>query len=428
MKTVFMIAPYFVPRRRVGSLRPYKFAIHLQSFGWKPVICTIEDSGSELTAAEQKALHGIEILPVNPPFDRTAAPPASGSKDKRDSLMKKAGNWLADWFDRQVPMDSWIFLFRSSYGKILEEARSAEPDLIWSTGDPWSGHWLGHKLSQDLKKPWIADFRDPWTLTDLNLRERSRFSAWADRKLESIFIAAADKVIFTSKSAEASYRDYYELDNKKTATLYNSYYPSEPDRDAQEWQSELDPDKLNLLFFGSFRRLSPVQPIANALEKLDDSDKKKIRVHSFGSLDENDSLLLEKLGLTDLFEVHEKVVPGQAASVLDKADLLLVSTSEDRKNIIPAKLWEYLSTEKPILSITPNPEIGEILEKTGAGIHFSNGDSRQIAEFLSNAIQNKLAGKKLIETNRRPDVISGYSSESTTKDLVRIMEDLLEDG
>jgi hypothetical protein len=81
-------------------------------------------------------------------------------------------------------MDTWVFLFWSAYSKILKEAKNLKPDLIWSTGDPWSGLWLGHKLSKDLKKPWIADFRDPWTLSGLSLRKRSFLSILADKKLE----------------------------------------------------------------------------------------------------------------------------------------------------------------------------------------------------------------------------------------------------
>ncbi|MDZ7682579.1 MAG: hypothetical protein U5J63_12930 [Fodinibius sp.] len=30
MKKLLMVAPYFLPRRRVGALRPFKFAIHLR--------------------------------------------------------------------------------------------------------------------------------------------------------------------------------------------------------------------------------------------------------------------------------------------------------------------------------------------------------------------------------------------------------------
>jgi hypothetical protein len=46
----------------------------------------------------------------------------------------------------------------------------------------------------------VADFRDPWTLTKVNLRERSLFSAGLDREAEKKVVKNADKMIFTSQN------------------------------------------------------------------------------------------------------------------------------------------------------------------------------------------------------------------------------------
>lgn len=428
MKTVFMIAPYFVPRRRVGSLRPYRFAIHLRSFGWKPVVCTIEDQSHEKTDAEQRALKNVEILELKPPFDRTGRTPAISARKKKRNLFSKIADKLAEWLDSQVPMDTWIFLFKGSYGKILEKARAENPDIIWSTGDPWSGHWVGHKLSRDMNKPWVADFRDPWTLSNLNLRKRSRFSARRDRKLEKKFITSADRVIFTSKATERAYQKHYGLDKEKTATIYNSYHPADKTSREAEWDDEINSSKLNLLFFGSFRRLSPAKPVAYALGRLKKEEREKICIHSFGSLETSDKECLEKLGLENQFIVHEKVLPSMASSVFKKADLLLLSTSSERKHIIPAKLWEYLNSDKPILSIAPNPEIGEILEKAGAGVHFDNLQRDAIALFLSAAIQKKEKGEKPVELTRNLETDQEFSPEVTTRQLADLMGELTADG
>lgn len=428
MKTVFMIAPYFVPRRRVGSLRPYKFVAHLKEFGWKPVVCTIEDKAESLTNTEQQILSDIEIFKVTPPFDRTAN--SSGIENNSGDGHDLLSNWtnsLAEWIDQQVPMDTWFFLFRSSYGKILASAKDANPDIIWSTGDPWSGHWVGQKLAFDLEKPWIADFRDPWTLSDLNLRKRSRFSSWADQKLEKKFVNQADKLIFTSRSTEHLYRVHYRLKQEKTSTIYNSYHLADSGGSSgREWDADLSQNFFNILFFGSFRRLSPVTPIARSVAKMEKSARSKIRIHSFGTLPQSDKRELEKSGIIDLFVTHDKVIPEQAQSVLEKADLLLVSTSKERKTIIPAKLWDYLSSAKPILSIAPNPEIGEILEKTGAGVHFSNHQEREIAEWLSASVLKKMNGKLLIRTDHSV-ANEEYSSRHATRQLAQIMNELAPD-
>ena len=425
-----MIAPYFVPRRRVGSLRPYKFASHLPTFGWKPVVYTIGTPHQELTPREKKAMQGVTIREITPPFDRTTDSMHSKSHtntEKRYRFLNKWSDRVAEWFDRQVPMDTWVFLFWSAYAKILRQAESLNPDLIWSTGDPWSGHWLGHKLSGDLEKPWIADFRDPWTLSGLSLRERSWISNRADRKLEKKFISAADKIIFTAQAAEELYKKFYSLNPEKTATIYNSFGDLNSDAAAGKeitWKAGIDDTKLNLIFFGSFRRLSPIKPISEAVAELPHDVQQQIQIHSFGTLEANDKETLDNLGVSDRFTAHEKVVPEMAPLVFARADILLVSTSGERETIIPAKLWEYMISDTPILSITPNPEIGDILKETGAGIHFHNSRTKDIAGVLKRAVEQKLKGEPVLDIERNPDQIEQYSAKNGTRKLAQIMDTL----
>lgn len=427
MKTVLMIAPYFVPRRRVGSLRPYKFVKHLQSFDWKPVVFTIGSANTELTDTEKRALQGVQVNHITPPFDRTTGKSEGSDVELDPRVWAEWSDWIAEWFDRQVPMDTWIFLFWSAYSKILKQAESLAPDLIWSTGDPWSGHWLGHKLSKELKKPWIADFRDPWTLSGVSLRERSWFSNRADRKLEKKFISAADKIIFTAQAAEESYKKTYSLKPDKTATIYNSFdYPelTDPVNKNHKWKAEIDDSKLNLIFFGSFRRLSPIDSIAKAVAELSASVQKQLRIHSFGTLEPEDKETLNKLGISEQFVTHKKVVPELAPAVFGRADILLVSTSGERNSIIPAKLWEYMISDKPILSITPNPEIGGILKKTGAGFHYHNDETNKIAALLERAAENKFKGEPVLNIERKPDQIKQYSAKNNTRKLAQLMDRL----
>ena len=425
-----MIAPYFVPRRRVGSLRPYKFTTHLQRFGWKPFIFTIGSTNSNFSEIERTSLEGVEIHRINPPFDRTSgSQPITEPKDT-GGIVSEWSHSLADWFDRQIPMDSWILLFRGAYSKILKEARSIDPTLIWSTGDPWSGHWVGHKLSNDLNKPWIADFRDPWTLSGLSLRNRSAFSNKIDRYLEKKFIHEADKVVFTSKATERLYSDHYSLESAKTDTVYNSYNDYDLDiNNAGDTTNELtiNKEKLNILFFGSFRRLSPAKPIAEALAGLPSDIRNEIRIHSFGQLMDDDRQFIDARNVEYCFKTHKKVLPERAPLIFAQADVLLVSTSSERESIIPAKLWEYLTSDKPILSIAPNPEIGKILEETGAGVQIAGSKTDKISDLLQMMVKKKKEGQPLFGTERDLNAIEQYSSENTTRKLAQIMNTLAGD-
>ncbi len=421
-----MIAPYFVPRRRVGSLRPFKFAIHLKQYGWNPTILTIKDSKNKLSEQERTLLDGISIIEITPPFDRTVKQ-GNTFNEKNKTSSKSLSATVSNWFDKQIPIDSWMMLFRFKYNSIRKNVQQINPDLIWSTGDPWSGHWLGYKLSKNLSKPWIADFRDPWTLSDINLRDRSSFSSKRDSLWEKKFVQNANKLTFTARSTEKLYKDHYSL-HAKTDTIYNSFDDTISEK-SKSWEVDFDDKYLNILFFGRFRRLSPAYPIIKALHNLSSKNTdalKKIRIHSFGEMEPEDVHWVEKYELKDQFINHKPVLPQQGTSVLNKADLLLVSTNEKRKYIIPAKLWEYIQVDKPILSIAPNSEIADILEETGTGIQFPPQNISEIAQYLIECVESKkqLFSNKGYSSKKRVK----FTAQYTAKQLSKIMDELTVDG
>ena len=427
MKTVLMIAPYFIPRRRVGALRPFKFAIHLQSFGYQPIVITIGDPESRLTELESQLLQDIPVVEIEPPFDRTTSGnTTTKKKEKSDSP-------ILDWVDKNTPVDSWIYLLMWRFREMKKKAREIDPDLVWATGDPWSGLWLGEKISRSLSKPFVADFRDPWTLTDVNLRKRSQFSMGIDKEIEKRVINNADRVVFTSGLTKKKYVDHYKLPDTKTKTIYNSYdYTLLKSMEDETWGERLNPDYLNIIFFGRFRRLSPVTPIARALRELkrmSPEDASYIHIHSFGNPDSENLNLIRDFGLEKNFIFHDPVVPEKMVPVLKSADILLLSTNMDRREIIPAKLWDYLAVKVPIFSIVPNPEVGNIIMKSKAGIQVHPGEKMEIAELLQSFAQAKRDDESLLLSPEKeiPDR-NIYEAKHTAGELASIFDDLLENG
>ncbi len=422
-----MIAPYFVPRRRVGAQRPFKFVIHLRDYGYEPVILTIGTPGAAMTENEKEMLEGIEIISVGAPFDQTVKKPS-----KKGEKKSKLGQDLLDWIDKQTPMDSWIFLFLARYFSIKKNVTQVQPDLIWATGDPWSSLWLGEKLSKSLEIPFIADFRDPWTLSNLPLRNRSSFSEGIDMEIEKRIVQSADKLIFTAMLTEYLYSDFYNLPEDKTATIYNSYANTISDTEVDEWDAEIDPGNLNMIFFGQFRRLSPVKSIVKALKILQNKNheaSKRIKIHSFGLPDEQNMNRIKDAGLLQNFTFHEPVEPEKKDQVLKHADILLLSTDEKREEVIPAKLWDYLSVHTPIFSIAPNPEVADIIMRSKAGVQVHPGEKMEIAALLESfSIEKANRSNSLFMPETILPDRGIYEAKQTTKQLASIFDEVLEDG
>lgn len=420
-----MIAPYFLPRRRVGSLRPFKFAIHLRDFGWEPHIITIASDG-KLTAKEQRLLQDIPIYTLNPPFDRTNR---SGSQQQKSSSENdQNSSSIADWIDRNFPVDTWLPFFRLKYGRIKRIARKVNPDALWSTGDPWSAHWVGKKLSAMLPDLfWMADFRDPWTLSETDLKQRSSFASVIDQEIEHSWIRKASVLCFTTDRTRQLYENNYADLNLNTTTIYNTFdralFNEEEDRSVQ---LNFVDEKLNLVFFGRFRRLSPARPVADILHLIkqqNPSAAEKIDVHSFGSLSESDRRYLKQKNIEANFVIQDPVPVELGLQVLDQADILLLSTDPEREYIIPAKLWDYLSANRPILSVAPNPEVGTIIEQTKTGIHYNWQKRKIVADLLTKCVSAKEEGKPLpIPFAPDQQKINQFSAKSATQKLVTTIE------
>jgi glycosyltransferase involved in cell wall biosynthesis len=423
MRKVLLVAPYFPPRRRVGAVRPFRFAAGLSENGWSTAVLTLT-SGGELTTLEKKRLQQVQRIEVGSPVDRTTV--SHGKSEKSATL----ADGLASWIDRQTPADTWIYLFLIHYRNIRRRVKQIDPDIIWATGDPWSGLWLGKKLAVDLNLPWIADFRDPWTQTDMNLRQRSLFSERMDRRIESDVIRKANHVVFTSRTALEKYQQVYPELTKKGRVIYNSFGTDQTETDVRNLQ--LPAEQFHLMFFGRFRRLSPVGSVINVLSELRAKQPellKTIRIHSFGQPDDVETDIIESSGFSSNFVVHDPVPPEMSLHMLDQADLLLVSTHPQRENVVPAKLWEYLASGKPVLSLVPNKEVGEILRETGKGTNFLPDQTTQTGDYLNTVIRRKMSGEDVFsqEENRYRDIISSYSSDAAVQKLSELLETLLAD-
>lgn len=428
MKNIVLLAPYFLPRRRVGVWRPFKFAIHLKEFGWKPHIVIIKAEGT-LTDKEQQLLADVSVYSIPPPFDFTDKSESSRSiPDKTSSKERKGTDQLsaaAKFVDRHFPVDTWLPLFMLKQRYVKQVISNINPALIWSTGDPWSSHWLARQMAAKFQLPWIADFRDPWTLGEVNLKERSGFSSFFDRYLEKQVVKNASLLTFTAKATETLYREYYHKYNFEAATIYNSFDPALYERFDNE-KELFDSSFLNVIFFGSFRSRCPAESFIEVLKKIGQYAKeeaKRIRMYSFGPLNKSDKEKAKGAGVLNQFRQLDPIPPEKALQYLKNADVLWLNTKTELKNVVSAKLWDYLATQKPVISLSSNDETAKILNETGTGIQFKTEQTEKAANVLKECLRYKKKGQETTSIpffNPDKKRIASFNSYHSTRRLVKL--------
>lgn len=418
---VLLIAPYFPPRRRVGSIRPFRFVTYLKELGWSPAVICIKEEKRSLTEKEIKVLEGVPLLQVGIPFSK------KNDLQKRDSTKKFS---LSEFIDNRFPLDTWLPLFIKEKKNILDFSRNFNPDLVWSTSDPWSANYLAAKVSKVLNTPWVADMRDPWTLCNIRYKSRKWPATIVDKKFERKIMQEAGYITFTAKATEKKYTQDYPVIKNKTKTIYNSFDRSFYESDVTSHTLELPKEKLNILFLGKFRELSTATDILRVLETLQENDPEKLKsvyIYSFGDLVGEDLEYVNKLDLEDHFKTISMVPNEKVINLANQFDLLLLSTHPERNDIVPAKLIDYLICKPPVFSLAPNNEVGEIVEKTKIGVHFIGNERNEAADFLAECVSLKQSNKELPYQGISNQVeINNFNAKQTTLQLVDIFKKLIE--
>jgi hypothetical protein len=430
-KSVLMISPYFPPRKRVGSLRAFKFAKYLKDYGYAPVILSLDTPNEMLTEQELYALSGSSLYQFTNPFDQTVRRSGSQLIPDKNVQSNKAKNEsdrksISDFIDLWFPIDTWLPVLLPQLAKVSSIIDKHQCKIIWSTGDPWSTHVFARILSNNNDIPWVADFRDPWALCSTRYNERPGIIRRIDSRSESKVLSSASKIIFTAQTTEQVYRDHYPQFENKFETIYNSFDQHTDVPDSTPLENKYS-SKVNLLFFGRFRDLSPAYPLMEILSRISTMNPgilDNVQVSHIGSMRQEDVRYGEKLNVLNIFKQINHISHDKSLSELNKADLLVLSTDPGRFEIIPAKLWDYLPSTTPIFSIAPNPEIREILKSTGRGVSFNPANLEESSEYLTNFIRNRGSEKRMniMSVNN----ISKYSASETTARLAAIFDSLLE--
>lgn len=425
-KTVIIFAAYFPPRRRVGSIRPFRFATKLKELGWKPHVITIKDEKNTLTESEKEALKDIPVFEIQSPIDNTQ--PKKGNKTANSN-----SKGITSFIDNIFPIDTWLPLYWKKWNEIESYIKSVNPDLIWSTSDPWSTNYVAGKMAKKLHIPWVADFRDPWTLCAVRYDKRRWPATHIDRKIENFVLKNADHVTFTAESTLKNYESEYPHIKGKTSVVTNSFIEVGSNEEVS-LDISLDEEDLNILFLGKFRELSNADLILQVLRHLKDLNSElleKIRIYSLAELQGKDSDFARELDLIDTFKTVEPVPFEKVQQLISYFDLMLLSTHSERDDIIPAKLFDYLNSGKPVFSLAPNPEVGFIIEKTGIGTHFLPNEHKQAAEFLSTLVLTKISDGNLVNPGEKQldrAEVNKFEISSTTAALVQIFNSILDNG
>lgn len=414
---ILIVAVNFPPLNKIGSRRIFSFAEYLSAAGHRVTVITSKKTRIDGALNYQpRSSHLYELIEVE--WTRGArnndAPvavvPRASLKSTVDANLRKFNRWLR-WNILGAlfhPYDIW-------YYKALRDerviAKAADADIIVSSYGPAAPFYLASALKKRYPNlVWIADYRDLWS----NIPTEHLLWPFRSiqRQLEQRIISRANGLTCVSRGMATHLR---ELHGPKVPcmVIYNGFEGELAD---QSDAPKVPTGAKTIRHIGTiYPGLRNPKPLFEALEEIHSTWK----IEFIGP---NTELLVGSLPtspLRDRIELQSPVPPDQALRLMETADVLLLleSTVGQSAGTLTAKVFEYMQTGRPILAIgiTPDSELGTVLEKYGAG-YVVEDDVNQIIENL-----------KMIESQpKKSDAVyvSTFSRSNQAKQLLEYMYEL----
>ena len=307
----------------------------------------------------------------------------------------------------------------------LRQLRRQPAQVIVSTYPIASAHLIGYWLHRLTGIPWVADFRDPMAQPGYPADPlKKRVFEWIERKA----VKHCARIVFTSPGAETFYRQKFpEAPDRLWAVIPNGFDEALFARVlADATPTERAPGApVQLLHSGViYPEERDPRPLFEALGRLKrqgkiDAATLRLRLRATGH-DSRYQPLLAQLDIEDIVELAPPILYQAALREMLEVDGLLLLQADGCHYQIPAKAYEYIRANRPILALThPSGDTGQLMQQVGLGPIAPLDDSEAIAAALQAFVRTI---RNQDQVSLEDSVICGYSRQHQA----RIFADVLE--
>ncbi len=401
LKKILILAYDYPPNPSVGAQRPAAWMRYLPGHGLQPVLVTRHWEPPFRQASDT-------LRPANGPICREED--ARGAvvirvpfrPNLRDRLILRFGTErlaglrkALSFFYAIAPFFSSFFDEKAGIYRAAEELiRKEAPALIIATGEPFVLFRYAAKLSKKYGIPWVADYRDAWSL-NYSMRHSGRGRRWLYQYLyppiERSVVRSAASVMTVSP---ALCRELGDFLGRKLHLLPNGF----PEEIADIPPEARDPQApFTLAYAGSLYDHQRVEVFLSGLRKflrhapsgaenlqvffygLNYNPRQRDRVRNF------DPALRKYLRLSDRLPYRELIAK------LKNADLLLLFANEKIDGSC-MKIYDYVALGKPVLvAVNDHGSIASVIRDTGAGYLCENEEdvSRALEAAFSEYVRKE---------------------------------------
>lgn len=411
-RRVLIVCYYFPPMGLAGVRRPLALFNKLPDYGYQPDILTVKPV--TYFVYEPHLLEGLDNARIH----------RSGSSDpqrlmwllgKRTVTPAMAGP--ARTISSNVFPDSkkgWVRPAVNLGRTLIENYRY---DAIISTSPPISAHLIARKLAGEFKLPWLADFRDFWTMDRIEDQyDRPSLIKKGQELLGQITTSASEITGVNEQIVEYLGRG---------ETIRNGF-------DAERvklWRTESDHDRFLIGVPANQvgkANLDPLWKLLASLGQADPSVYKRIGLLQVGVMAPDQFTAQARNVSSDLqVECLGYLKGDEYLNQLSRASAIYVGLTDDMADsIVPSRIYELLASGRSLLAYCrPESELARLIEDNRCGLSFTNETIRPAVERLTTLLE--LHTTNQLSISPLPEFVQEFSTDKMTEKFAKILDRII---
>jgi len=401
---VLFITLHFPPSRDIGAHACEQIGRYFPLYGWDPVVLTrpkrlIESADPNHRRVFPGTIVEAGLLPHPLSIYRKlkhvlrgrGGSDSPGDEKLNQQQPGRLRRWVLSLLHMPDVYTGWLVPATITG---LRTIRREQLTHIFSSGPYWTNHLVGLMLARLTGLPWTVHYRDPWNQVPQS-KAVSALSATVERWLERRVIARADSVVCVTDTHTRLLRQIFaDLPPDKFVTIPNGYDEAEWERsESLSLQAKTSNHKRFVIAYagGFMMGTRSPRPLFRALKELIEAralDPDHVRVELYGNCDVAEGIrvtdMASEYGLNELVHVGPSLSRPETLQRVASSDLLLL-LAEGWALQIPGKTYEYLRAGRPILALTSEGALADLLRRTGGAWVAEPGDDAAITRAVREA-------------------------------------------
>ena len=421
MKKILIISPHFPPSNLAAVHRSRLFAHHLPSFGWQPIILTVDEKYYE------------EALDYN--LEKLLPPGLRIEKVKAFNVTKP-----------RLIGDTGLRGFFQLYKKAKQLILAEKIEFLYIPIPSFYSALLGRWLHSSTKIKYGIDYIDPWVHTfpgSNKIFSRHWFSTSIARLLEPI---AVKKAVLITGVAAGYYEGVLQRNPHLMQQAVVGAMPYGGEKTDHEKLAGLNIEpilfkketgKITLVYAGAMlpKAYQPLEAIFKSIQQ-NPATFKNVRFIFIGTgkrpndpASFNIRPLAEKYGLwpTTVFEYPQRIPYLDVLAHLNIADGIFILGSTE-PHYTPSKVYQGVLSGKPLLALLHSASSArQVIEKSGVGVVLPFDGEEAIAKIevsFENCFKAYLIFMQQYSvTDIDTEIFEQYSAYRVTKVLAGLIND-----